>query len=470
MPVKKSPSKMNNIIKKFSIKGLHNRTNVELSIEENRLILIGNNGQGKTTIINLLYFVLSRQWRRLLKYEFQEIKLQFEKDQLILRRDDLELNLPARHRLLRAFTRLVPPSVRARMERRPELLEALLQNRSDFHARNMFAVELGISLQMVERLLKDSLNITYDPQGRLFDESNSVHEQDGLLRSCFDAKVIYLPTYRRIERDLKTIFPELEEEVRRFRGTVTNDGHVELVEFGMEDVENKVKHSIGLLKDATRTQFNSLAGSYLRDVVRDRAHDFDEEAIRGLSDLDVKRIVERVEEHTLEIEDKTRLTNVINRIRTNSKITTNDRFVAHYFAKLHDIHLALSKLEKSIREFAKICSAYLTGKRMRFDDSKLSIQIIHDDESHVPLSQLSSGEKQIVSLFAHLYLNPPEKFAIIIDEPELSLSVEWQKTLLPDIWKSGQCALMVAATHSPFIFENELDPFAKELTSHQSSS
>ena len=47
----------------------------------------------------------------------------------------------------------------------------------------------------------------------------------------------------------------------------------------------------------------------------------------------------------------------------------------------------------------------------------------------------------------------------MIDEPELSLSVPWQKRFLVDIHNANFCEGIVAVTHSPFIFENELEPY-----------
>lgn len=51
----------------------------------------------------------------------------------------------------------------------------------------------------------------------------------------------------------------------------------------------------------------------------------------------------------------------------------------------------------------------------------------------------------------------------MFDEPELSLSIEWQKMLLPDIIDSGKCKFLLAVTHSPFIFDNDLDLNAYDL-------
>ena len=76
---------------------------------------------------------------------------------------------------------------------------------------------------------------------------------------------------------------------------------------------------------------------------------------------------------------------------------------------------------------------------------------------------LSSGEKQIVSLFSRLYLEHEKNCILLIDEPELSISMRWQKMLLPDIIRSKNCSLLLAVTHSPFIFENEFDNDAQDM-------
>ena len=73
---------------------------------------------------------------------------------------------------------------------------------------------------------------------------------------------------------------------------------------------------------------------------------------------------------------------------------------------------------------------------------------------------LSSGEKQIISILARMILEPTKKYLVLIDEPELSLSIEWQKRFLLDIVKGQSCHQLIAITHSPFIFDNDLKSFA----------
>lgn len=98
----------------------------------------------------------------------------------------------------------------------------------------------------------------------------------------------------------------------------------------------------------------------------------------------------------------------------------------------------------------------MRGKEFKYD--KHTVQVFIENKSNkevIPLSILSSGEKQIVSLFANLYLTDQVKFIILFDEPELSLSIEWQERLIKDIYESDKVGFLMAVTHSPFILSDE---------------
>ena len=67
------------------------------------------------------------------------------------------------------------------------------------------------------------------------------------------------------------------------------------------------------------------------------------------------------------------------------------------------------------------------------------------------LESLSSGEQhELVLLYDLLFRVRPDTL-VLIDEPELSLHVAWQKQFLPDLLKIVQAAHFdaVIATHSP---------------------
>ena len=67
------------------------------------------------------------------------------------------------------------------------------------------------------------------------------------------------------------------------------------------------------------------------------------------------------------------------------------------------------------------------------------------------------------SLAVAVALRVYPKPLVLIDEPELSLSVPWQRRFLTDIRRGGFCAGLVAVTHSPFIYDNELKQYAHSL-------
>ena len=92
------------------------------------------------------------------------------------------------------------------------------------------------------------------------------------------------------------------------------------------------------------------------------------------------------------------------------------------------------------------------------------ISVSHNGEERtIDLEQLSSGEKQVVSIFCYMYLALDHNTLLLIDEPELSLSVFWQETFLSDIAKGDKCSGIVAVTHSPFIYDNDLNKYAHSI-------
>ena len=82
-----------------------------------------------------------------------------------------------------------------------------------------------------------------------------------------------------------------------------------------------------------------------------------------------------------------------------------------------------------------------------------------DTGQPLPLHSLSSGEQQELVLHYDLLFKVPSNTVVLIDEPELSLHVAWQKKFLPDLLEIVQLSNFDAlvATHSPFIVGDRTD-------------
>lgn len=75
---------------------------------------------------------------------------------------------------------------------------------------------------------------------------------------------------------------------------------------------------------------------------------------------------------------------------------------------------------------------------------------------------LSAGEKQMLSFIC--YNAFIDNSMIFIDEPELSLHVDWQRTLFPTLESQRKSNQFIIATHSPFIYSKYPE---KEITLSQ---
>jgi hypothetical protein len=281
-----------------------------------------------------------------------------------------------------------------------------------------------------------------------------------------------LPTYRRIERELQAIFPRVEEEFRRLserEGAFTSrrsKHYIELVSFGMQDVKGLVDAALAQVREFSRNQLNNLAGSYLTDVIREKAEYFDPKTVIELQDVDVDNILGLMDERSLSSGDKSVIKSQILTIKAHGRgrLTHRQKYLAHFFVKLMGAADLIKKNDIALRTLARLCNAYLMpDKEFVYDDVKFLFSILDADKDPLDLRDLSSGEKQIISLFAHLLLDSAERNIVIIDEPELSLSVPWQEKFLPDVVATNKCALLVAVTHSPFVYDNELKDYARAV-------
>jgi predicted ATPase len=159
----------------------------------------------------------------------------------------------------------------------------------------------------------------------------------------------------------------------------------------------------------------------------------------------------------------------INELYNSGKIYEPDQNVLRYFlSRLGSVIEKTKETEAKLQQFVEACNSYLVDssdeKSFIYEPNSMRVTVVNKfTDSVVPLGQLSSGEKQVVSILARLYLYNKRNF-VLIDEPELSLSLDWQRKIIPDMLGSGSIAQRLAITHSPFIFDNELDPFAGAMS------
>ena len=458
---------MSSILSHFQITSLHHLNTVTVEIDDDKLILVGENGTGKSTVVNLIYFFLTRQWDRMLDYKFHSIKATIHSKDYDISREELaenferfSLKLRRSNKFYRRIPRSVMRDVDAHMMRRDRTGKETSRDYILYLAEKF---DLPVSMLLEYYHERSEIADEYSLLGNKLSEIDKEISQSGI------EQVLYLPTYRRIEQDLHLIVPGIEKQARRMRDRyMENDPtYIELVEFGMEDVERTIKSTMADIKDNVRNGLNALTGTYLRDVIRGeyRSNDLLPK-LKELGEATINSIFNRIPTTVLSVDEQDRLREIIIKIREKDAIAEKDKVIAHFLTQLIELHSQQTDDEKNIQEFVNVCNKYLIGKQIAYDSQDFDISIYQDainKSQEIEMRMLSSGEKQIISLFSHIYLSGGSGYYVIIDEPELSLSVPWQKQFLTDILDSGRCSGLIAVTHSPFIYDNKLDSFAHSL-------
>lgn len=185
-----------------------------------------------------------------------------------------------------------------------------------------------------------------------------------------------------------------------------------------------------------------------------------EELTRNIDPIDkhkVEVIIKRIGEERIENIEK------LKSFVANKEEHPNEEFLKFYLNKLVNIYDSQKAIDRKLSQFAKVCTKYLSGKKVVYNEVDLSVDVFDSNNEIIDFDDLSSGEKQIVSIFSKVYLDVMTSCILIIDEPEISLSIEWQKEFLIDIYNSGKVGLLIAATHSPFIFKNKFRKYTIEM-------
>lgn len=275
-----------------------------------------------------------------------------------------------------------------------------------------------------------------------------------LEKNIDTTEILYFPTYRRVEEDLKNL--EIAIENDEFDFEVSGSSEIP-IQFGMNDVEKRfeeIKVEIGRLSGKG---LNALSGEILRQLVRGTVTA--KKDISNISKEDVEVVISRLG-NMFDGEDQKRIISLVE----SGKYPKTDNLLVYFLSKLVEVYEEQKEIDAYTDKFTNVCNSYLQQTKIIFDKATVDLYAYSEKtKGKISLNNLSSGEQQIVSLFSKIYLNSNRSFIVLFDEPELSLSIFWQMKLLPDIIESQKCKLLVAVTHSPFIYDNNLTEKTRNL-------
>lgn len=95
-----------------------------------------------------------------------------------------------------------------------------------------------------------------------------------------------------------------------------------------------------------------------------------------------------------------------------------------------------------------IINELVQRKKFRINDSS-ELEVVTQSGKVLKLTELSSGEKQLIIVLGEALLQEKKEWVYIADEPEISLHVSWQASLVDNLRKINPNAQIIFATHSP---------------------
>jgi predicted ATPase len=467
-------------IKRFRINRLYGYKDVELAFSGPVLILIAGNGSGKTTILNALHAFLRRRFTRLRSLKFESIECEFENTEGPIQISKQQLALSGNEALSKRLSRLA------------EFGGVALDDVYDF-VSSVYEAGTGShryrSHPVIEGLFEnspwgfDEITTQLDDLRATINESESAELlkiKERIVQAMRGIEIVYLPTYRRIENPL--LSPRGRKREVRVRTRLTRpsqrSSEPTQMNYGLEDVEARLGELSQEVERISSFQYRSVSATIIDDALANAVASvrISPDELPALGSL--TRFLQRVSRSDRGVafdfgpsEPDAGTENRISAITEmyeSGRINNPDQNVLRYFlSRLSPVIEKTQEIERNLQRFVEACNGYLAEssdeKSFAYEPNSMRVSVVNKfTEDEVPLGQLSSGEKQVVSMLARLYLHN-KKNLVLIDEPELSLSIEWQRKIIPDMMGSGSVAQLLAITHSPFIFENELDPFSGSM-------
>jgi len=114
---------------------------------------------------------------------------------------------------------------------------------------------------------------------------------------------------------------------------------------------------------------------------------------------------------------------------------------------------AAQRLSESKRRFQDIVDELFSETGKRIVRTENEIRFTQIGETLLPY-QLSSGEKQMLVILLTVLVEDRQPYVLFMDEPEVSLHIEWQKRLIDLITELNPNVQIILTTHSPAVIMN----------------
>ena len=452
--------KINPTIARVEVEGLHDQFDFNIELEPGLNILYGKNGRGKTTLLHLLANLLELDFHRFTYLQFRRIEVSTSLgDSILLTKEEPgalprvflngnltslspnnELSELEKDRIREALGERPTylPAFRSILERARSDQDRYYRNSAERRDADYDSITAGEMTALRAQYIQQSIGFT--PR-QLQEEAVAIAEKTILCRQWFGkfVPIVRYPSVADVE-------DALSEEWRRAALEVS------VKEQRMfEETFVQVFRIVSGLEKIPTTETNEDIISSISNLLTDQEFQSSNSESRAVFD---KLLISA---HSLSTS-------------TTPMLGVDNSLLGLYRQLLETRHAERRLAFQKSREFEESINKFLDNKTLRIGTTGPRARL----RQHVSvntlsgpaygLSALSSGERQILTM---LYSASRTRFAsgvFLIDEPELSLHIDWQRIILKELQNQSPDRQIIACTHSPevgadhFLESQDFDP------------
>jgi predicted ATPase len=431
------------LVKEFIGRSIYGHLNFNIKFNRDISFLVGSNGSGKTTALRMMNALVTPNFKDLLTIPFLEISLCIEeknKDLYIRAHkvgDEIQLQVSGiSDALLLPTLDLNDYSFyNHRTDKINEMVNDVVR-RFQSHPVMKAISEISTPIFLgLERRSEDNLDISADyffdrPRGIVVNNSKQRKIIPGSLgMGLMETELLVQNSYRRLR--------ELEErQLSRMRDSILMSVfQYNNVEFDFKDSAyaiNNWKEKQGLLQRQNEIK-TAIANIGLKNkAIIQSVDDFFEKMsalFEKLSTMDKGLSVEWL----------------LNKAQVD-RISKIVEIIDEHKSKQDSLFKPINDFISTVNSF------YQDSNKSIKLDTVGQIVVKRPDGKECSIEGLSSGERQLLVIFAHVYFSKNDKrTTFIIDEPELSLHLRWQERFTDTIKTFENGGQFILATHSPEI-------------------
>lgn len=409
-------------IKQIRIIGMWGIKDIDLDLNSDINFLIGRNGSGKTTILNILTSRLNLNLIDIDNLDFKKIEVILIKGKK-RKKISLEKNYKQEREIIYRISNTTY-----------NLSERVIREYLRWRGTSHIVYNNRANLDKLQTELKEIIDINLLDTNRLTKNNRDIFEREGYEEYRYERM-------RNILNPINIKLNFLIKELKTYKLTLKAK-----LETLTADFQRKVLELLIYNEDSDNIEDDKIDYNMINQIEND-LEDFYKEFNYNRKDIN-----KQIANHTSILKNEIKKKSLKEDYKTNLALLTRTKKVLEIVKELKK---EKDKILFPINLYLEKLNLFMNEKKYSIsEDGELKINLSKNDKE-IRLEELSSGEKQIIILLTETLLQKNKTNIFIADEPEISLHIAWQRILVDTILELNSEAQIIFATHSPDIVDKK---------------